>query len=181
MRLTAQAQSPLSALGSSVTQHEGTVHSYEQQTPEGPRTIVEGFEEATVPIEVKIEDIPNLVGEKLIQRIDALAGEMAGQISQIAFRTLDKVTREAGTSVNAGGPPTKELWLKVFSEMDIGFDSGTKKPDLVFIAHPSMVATMQKLWADWKEDAEFIRQYDEILARKFEAWRDRESRRKLVD
>lgn len=168
-------------MGSSITQHEGTVHSYQQDTRGGTRIVTEGFDEARVPIEIKIEDIQSLVGEKLIQKVDELAENMAGQISRIAFRKLDEVSRDAGTSINAGGPPTKELWLKMFTEMDIDFHPESKRPALVFIAHPVMVETMQNLWEEWKEDKDFMKLYEEILSDKFEAWRDRESRRKLVD
>ena|SRR2546428_7673980 len=181
MYLNAQARSPVSSLGSSVTQHEGTLHSYEQVTRGRPRTVTEGFEEINVPIEVKIEDIPELVGEKLVARIDALGEEIARQTSQITFRKMDEVTREAGMSVDAGGPPTKELWLKMSETMDFDFDPQTKSPNAVFIAHPVMAEAMQKLWSQWEEDRAFMKRYKEILAQKFEEWRDRESRRKLVD
>jgi len=68
--LTAQAKSPLRALGRSVTQHEGILHSYEQITDTGIRSITEGMQEIAVPIEVKIEEVPELVGERLLQRVD---------------------------------------------------------------------------------------------------------------
>jgi len=44
-----------------------------------------------------------------------------------------------------------------------------------------MAEAMQKLWSQWEEDRAFMKRYKEILAEKFEEWRDRESRRKLVD
>src|SRR5260370_932179 len=86
MDLTVQAKSPLRALGRSITQHEGTFHSYEQITDTGIRSITEGLQEIAVPIEVKIEEIPELVGEKLSARMDAIAEEAARQVSQITFR-----------------------------------------------------------------------------------------------
>jgi len=63
----------------------------------------------------------------------------------------------------------------------MNFDPKTRRPELVFWAGPKMVEAMQKAWEDWKQDREFMRKYNELMARKYEHWRDRESRRKLVD
>jgi hypothetical protein len=182
MDLAVQAKSPLRALGRSITQHEGTLHSYEQITDGGIRSITEGLQEIAVPIEVKIEEIPELVGEKLFARVDALAEDAARQVSQITFRKMDEVTREAGMAVDAAGsPPTKEIWLEMFQRMEIDFDLKTGRPELTIIMHPVMAEAMQKLWVEWEKDPAFLKQYNELLSQKREAWRDRESRRKLVD
>jgi len=170
------------ALGSTVTQHEGALHSYEQITDDGIRRVTEGLEEISVPIEVRFEDIPELVGEKLFKRIDAIAEDVARQTSQITFRKMDQTTREAGNVIDAaGGPPTKEIWLEMFSKMEMDFDPVTKKPEVTLVVHPVMAETMQKLWSEWQTDAAFLKRYEDMLAEKREEWRDRESRRKLVD
>jgi len=146
------------------------------------RTVTEGFEEIRVPIEVKIEDIPGLVGERLLEKVDAIAEDSARQVSQIFFRKMDEITREAGTAVDArGGPPTQELWLRIFKGMEMDFDLQTGKPEITFIAHPVMAEKMVKLWNEWEKDSEFMKRYEEALAEKREEWRDRESRRKLVE
>jgi hypothetical protein len=135
-----------------------------------------------VPIEVKIEEIPDLVGDKLLAKIDAITEETARQISQITFRKLDEVTREADMAVDAAGsPPTKEIWLEMFQKMQIDFDPKTGKPEVTMIMHPVMAEAMQKLWKDWENDTTFMKTYNALLAQKREEWRDRESRRKLVD
>ena len=182
MDLAVQAKSPLRALAGAITQHEGILHSYEQTTDSGIRSITEGMQEIAVPIEVKIEEIPELVGEKLFARVDAIAEETARQVSQVTFRKMDEVTREAGMTVDAaGGPPTKEIWLEMFQKMEIDFDPKTGKPELTLVMHPVMAEAMQRLWGEWKEASDFMRRYNELLTEKREEWRDRESRRKLVD
>jgi hypothetical protein len=119
MQLAVQAKSSLRSLGVSITQHEGTLHSYEQITESGTRSITEGLQEIAVPIEVKIEEIPEMVGEKLFARIDAIAEDAARQVSQQTFRKMAEVTRESGRTVDAaGGPPTKEIWLELFEKID---------------------------------------------------------------
>lgn len=182
MDLSVQGKSPLRALGSRITQHEGTLHSYEQSTDTGIRSVTEGLQEVAVPIEVKIDEIPDLLGEKLFARIEAIAEEAARQVSQITFRKMDEVTREAGMAVDAAGsPPTQEIWLKMFEKMEIDFDPKTGKPEVTIVMHPVMAQAMQKLWVEWEKDSGFMRQYNELLAQKREEWRDRESRRKLVE
>ena len=147
MDLTVQAKSPLRALAGAITQHEGLLHSYEQITDGGIRSITEGMQEIAVPIEVKFEEIPELVGDKLFARVDAIAEEAARQVSQMTFRKMDEVTREAGMTVDAAGsPPTKKIWLEMFQKMDIDFDPKTGKPELTLVMHPVMAEAMQKLW-----------------------------------
>lgn len=182
MDLSVQAKSPLRTLGSRITQHEGVLHTYEQSTDYGIRSVTEGLEEISVPIEVKIDEIPELVGEKLLARIDAIAEDAARQVSQITFRKMDQVTREAGMAVDAaGGPPTQKIWLEMFEKMEVDFDPKTGMPEVTLVMHPVMAESMQKLWIEWEKDASFMKQYGDLLARKREEWRDRESRRKLVD
>jgi len=43
------------------------------------------------------------------------------------------------------------------------------------------IEAMQRAWQEWTQDREFMRKYKDLMVRKHEDWRDRESRRKLVD
>ena len=182
MYMTAQAKSPLQSLSKHVTQHEGNLHSYGQMTRKGTRVVTDGFNEINLPIEVKFEDVPGLVGEKLLEHVDALAEEIASQSSKMGYKKLDAMIEEAGTSVDAaGGPPTKASWLKMIEGMDIDLDPITKKPTWVFIGHPVVVETMKQSWGEWEQDPKFVQRNKEIFELKYEDWRDRESRRKLVD
>jgi hypothetical protein len=180
--LAAQAKTPVHALGAPITQHEGNLHTYDQLTQSGVRTVTEGFKEIAVPIEVKIDEIPGLTAEKVSERLDAIAEDVARQTSQIFYRMLDETTHNAGTAIDAGGqPPSKDVWLEMFQRMEMSFDPKTGKPEIVFITHPVMAEVWRKSWTEWEKDPAFMKQYREILAAKREAWRDRESRRKLVD
>lgn len=79
------------------------------------------MQEVTVPIEVKIEEIPELVGEKLLARVDAIAEETARQVSQITFRKMDQVIREAGmvTTVDCQRTST-EVCLNAYLNVPTG-------------------------------------------------------------
>lgn len=184
LRLRVQAKSPFAALGRQFTQHEGKIFSYEQIIDEGKRIVEEGFEEMRAPVQFQFEEIPDLVGEVLFQKLDAIADDIAKQTSRLGYRRLDEATRLAGTAIDAGGQPfTQELFLKSEEARQMDFDPLTGKPDPegVYIAHPNTAEWMHRLWQEWEKDGAFMKRVAELRAKKYEDWRDRESRRKLVD
>jgi len=93
LRLRVQAKSPFAALGRQFTQHEGKIFSYEQIVDEGKRVVEEGFEKMRAPVEFQFEEIPDLVGEALLQKLDAIADDIAKQISRLGYRRLDEAAR----------------------------------------------------------------------------------------
>ena len=46
---------------------------------------------------------------------------------------------------------------------------------------PEMADVIRERFMEWIRDPEFRKRHEEIMRRKYEAWRDRESNRKLVD
>jgi len=65
--------------------------------------------------------------------------------------------------------------------MDFDPQTGKPDPEAVYIAHPDTAEWMHRLWQEWEKDGDFMKRVAEIRAKKYEEWRDRESRRKLVD
>lgn len=182
LRLRVQEKSPLAALGREYTQHEGKAFSYEQIIDEGKRIVKEGFEEMLVPVRFEFKDIPDLVGEVLFRKLDELAEAFAKQTSQLGYRRLNEATQLAGTAIDAGGQPfTQELFLQGENARDWEFDPLTDKPEGVYLAHPQTAERMHRIWQEWEKDLVFMKRVAELRARKHEEWRDRESRRKLVD
>jgi len=182
LRLRVQSTSPWAALGREFTQHEGRAFSYEQIIDESKRIVETGFEEMVVPIRVEFKDIPDLVGEALFRRLDELADNIAEQTSRLGQRRLTEATQLAGTAIDAGGQPfTQELFLQSESARDWEFDHLTGQQEGVYIAHPQTAERMHSLWQEWEKDSAFMKRVAELKARKYEEWRDRESRRKLVD
>jgi sugar-specific transcriptional regulator TrmB len=182
LRLRVQDKSPWAVLGREFTQHEGRAFSYEQIIDESKRIVETGFEEMVVPIRVEFKDIPDLVGEALLRKLDELADDIAEQTSRLGQRRLTEATRLAGTAIDAGGQPfTQGLFLQSESARDWEFDHLTGQQEGVYIAHPQTAERMHNLWQEWEKDSAFMKRVAELKARKYEEWRDRESRRKLVD
>jgi hypothetical protein len=67
LHLRTQDQSPWGS-ARQITQHEASAFSYEQITDAGKATVQEGFEEVKVPITVRFDEVPTLVGSILLQR-----------------------------------------------------------------------------------------------------------------
>ncbi len=177
-----QQKEPLLAEIRGITQREGDVLAYDQLTAEGVKIVTEGFKEVRSPFVTRMEDVPSLVGEKLDAKLEGIADDVARQLSEGFRHTINTTLREAGNSVDAGGAPlSKELYLQTMERIEMNFDPRTRRPELWFWAGPRMVEAMQKAWEEWQQDRDFMRKYNELLARKYEDWRDRESGRKLVD
>jgi hypothetical protein len=182
IRLRVQDKSPWAALGREYTQHEGRAFSYEQIIDESKRIVETGYEEMVVPIRVEFKDIPDLIGEALFRKLDEIADNIAEQTSRLGQRRLSEATQLAGTAIDAGGQPfTQELFLKSENARDWEFNHLTGQQEGVYIAHPQTAERMHNLWQEWEKDLAFMKRVAELKARKYEEWRDRESRRKLVD
>jgi hypothetical protein len=178
VRHKTEEMSFFASLPRAFTQHEGNVFSYPQ---EGFGTVTEGFERFEVPITVKIDELRSLVGDRLLEKIDGIAEEMARKTSEHGYRVLDQATQKGGTRIDADGKPfDQEMLLAMLEQVDLSFDADGK-PDLVMLMHPVMAKAVDEKWVLWEQDPAFKKRYDEILTRKREAWRDRESDRKLVD
>ncbi len=154
-----------------ITQHEGGDHSFHQ---EGFGTIVQAPEMHQTRVEIKLAEIPELVGEKLFQKLDEIAADMARQASAQFYSRLTEESAKVGNAFNAGGKPlSQELALRMFERVEW-------TPQSVFLANPAMAEAMGKQWKEWEKDRAFMAKFNDLMVHKKEEWRDRESNRKLV-
>jgi hypothetical protein len=178
VRRKTEQNSFFASLPRAFTQHEGNVYSYPQ---EGFGTITEGFEHFEVPLKVEIDELRTLVGDRLLEKVDSIAEEMARKTSEHGYRVLDQATQKAGTHIDAEGKPfDSEMFLAVLERVELSFGADGK-PDLVLLMHPVMAEALREKEELWERDPAFKKRYDEIMMLKREAWLDRESDRKLVD
>jgi len=166
------------ALAQPVTQHEGLEYSYEQV---GFGIISEGYQHAGAKIEVKFEEIPELVGEKLVAKVDQAADDIARQMSQFGYAKLDEAITKGGNKIDAQGQPfSQTMYLEMIERMEVSFDKNGK-PTHTIITHPDMAKAMIARMVEWEKDDAFQRKYKDLMQRKQEEFLDRESNRKLVD
>jgi hypothetical protein len=182
LRLGVQEKSAFGRIPRQVQAHEGERMSYEQILDVGRRIVDEKYEEVRIPIQFKLEEIPGLVGKALLAKLDELADAVAAKTSELGFRKMEESCNLAGTAFNAGGKPfSQEMFLEAEEARDWEFDPKTHAQKGNYVAHPDTAKWMHETWKSWEQDKSFMRKFAELKARKFEAWRDRESRRKLVE
>jgi hypothetical protein len=151
---------------------------------------VEGYVEETTP---EVTAIPYEINRPaIIERgvdafIESTRKAVALQIQALHEMLLRKVGEAAdrvGNQFDAGGQPfSAELYFKMLETVQIDFDS-QGRPDTSsthLVMHPDQAARVEPLLAQWEADESFQRRYREVMLKKREEWRDRESNRKLVD
>ncbi len=167
-------KAPLLAGIKNFAQHEGTVHSYDRIKAD---PVSEGFEEIAIPVTIELSEMPDLIGEKLAAKMDAIADELARKRMEMFRRKFTEVTREVGNAFDAQGAPlTHDMFFEMLERVDMEFGPDDQ-PMFTF----NMTPGLEKVFENWQDDPLFRARYEELLNRKRDAWRDRESNRKLVD
>ena len=178
MRATEQAErakAPLLAKIKSFAQHEGTAHSYDRI---GAKAVTdEGFEAIAIPVTIDVSEIPDLVGEKLAAKIDAVADGLARKRMEMFYRKMNEGTEEGGNAMDMKGAPlTQDAFFTMLERVDMEFGPDNL-PTSVWHTTPALAEVIGK----WDDDPAFRSRYEELLDRKRNEWRDRESNRKLVE
>jgi len=92
--MRARESSVVSQLIKGITQHEGGSHAYHQ---EGTGTVTEGYQSVRIEISIKPDEVPSLVGDNLLKKLDSIAEEKARQLSAMFYQKMDEVTEKTGT------------------------------------------------------------------------------------
>ncbi|HWW13811.1 MAG TPA: hypothetical protein VN310_04045 [Candidatus Dormibacteraeota bacterium] len=172
------ADHPILAGIKSITQHEGVIHQHDQI---GFGTVSEGYREIGAPVKIDLDEVPDLIREKLDQKLTGIANEIGKQQMQMFFRTLDEATEKAGTRLdNKGKPMTADTILQLIEMTEVDFDR-SGKPTSSFVLHPDMMETAKKIDQQIKNDPDLKARAEAIRRRHYESWLARENNRKLVD
>ena len=131
---------------------------------------------------IDLNEVPKLTLEKIMQKLDVVAEDMARQVSQGIIADINQALEESGRTVNAKGKPfNKETFLEALDSIELNFDKAGELEPPAFLMHPKMWETIKDDVTSWEQDPELDARHKEVIARKKEEWRARESRRKLVD
>lgn len=179
LRAKIHTKDPVVAQIRRFTQHEGRRQRYEQR-PSG-KVVEDGFELFSTEVTAAIQEVPNLVGKNLEQKLDEIADKAGSAMAKRFFQRVGEECDKAGTSINAGGEQMNpELLLEMMSTVQTDFDSNGN-PTSMFVLHPDTVPAALKISEQIENDPELKRRSDEIRRKQREAWVTRESNRKLVD
>ena len=143
---------------------------------DGSREGVE-MEKAEVKIEIKLEEVEEMTHEKVLDKIDTIAREMAKQIAKIGYETMSKAAEEVGNVTSANGEPLSiDLLLKGLDKIHLSFDEEGQPSGLRLVAHPKMAPSLEKIYSQLESHP----RYQALMERKREEWRVRENNRELV-
>ena len=128
-------------------------------------------------IEIKQEEIEGLTHEKVIDKIDTVAREMAEQMAKAAYKVMSNAAEEVGNVTSADGEPLSiDLLLKSLEKIHLSFDEEGQPSGLRLVAHSKMSSSLEKIYSQIESHP----RYQELMERKREEWRVRENNRKLV-
>jgi hypothetical protein len=178
-RAKAAASIPLLAQIQVVALREGNRCSYETEDAE-----IKDCSPKETKVEFEIPDPSNPAYDlqELVNNIEDAAVEMSRKQMKMMFTVVGEATESVGNVLDAKNQPiSAEMILQMWETMQIDFDDEGKPilPKLVF--HPKQEERVKEQYGRIDSEPELRKRRDEILSRQKEAWRDRESDRKLVD
>ncbi|MBZ5612472.1 MAG: hypothetical protein LAO23_00585 [Acidobacteriia bacterium] len=133
----------------------------------------------------RLEIAANLGSEEMKEqaknKLQELALNLAQQSEKMMFSAVEEATSEVGNALDARGKPFHmSMLLDMLEKMQIDFDQNNNPIMPTLVLHPDMLQAIQTKIVEWENDPGLKRRKKEILSRKREEWRDRESNRKLV-
>ena len=135
------------------------------------------MKKAEVEIEIKRGEIEEMTHEKVLEKIDAAARDIAKQMAKMAYAVIDKATEEIGNVTFADGEPLSiDLLLKGLEKVHLSFNEEGQPSGLTFVAHPKMSPSLEKIYSEMESHPG----YQELMERKREEERVRENNRELV-
>ena len=114
-------------------------------------------------------------------QIDNISKEFINQQSQVIFKKMEEVTERTGNIVNAKGKFSPEVYLEALEKVTIDFDEFGNPLLPALILNPKDLEKIKDEIPKWEADPNLRKKHLELIEKKRSEWRDRESRRKLVD
>ncbi len=118
------------------------------------------------------------VQRKLLELANRLGQEQEMRL----LRCVSEAAASAGNEVSTGGELTPDRFLEAFRRVQLDFDptTGMLSDGHVIVISPDLADNLEPKLKGWKNDSQFMAEYNRILERKREEWRAREADRKLV-
>lgn len=139
------------------------------------------MKEVSAEMMMKWEDIPRMTIADRIAKMNEMAETMAKQMSAHLFTSMNESLEKAGQVIDGRGRPFNfETVFEVLEKLQVDFDKDDKPKDLSFVVGPALIPRVREMIEQSKTDPSIKRRHDELMARKWLEWRDREAARKLV-
>jgi len=144
------------------------------------REDITDMQKTEIGFSVILDEVPTMTLPEILQRLDEVGQKMADKMAKLTYSTLSEGAEQVGNVVRSTGKITPEVILEVFEKIEIVFDENGQPEFPSIHIHPDMEDTMKEALSKLQNIPENRRKFEEILARKREAWRVREANRRLV-
>ncbi|MGD0228573.1 MAG: hypothetical protein ABSF71_40255 [Terriglobia bacterium] len=178
-RLLVNMHAPLASRIRSYHQTEGDQFAYE--TTEG-KLVTKRFLRMEAKIELPRGLSSSETYEDFLRQTSEAAKSIAQQSEGVLFSTFEEETKQVGNAIDVGGKPFHpDIMWDAIEKMDLDFDERTEQPKMpTIVVHPEMMKAIAAKIPEWEADVALQKRRTEVLRKRKEEWRDRESRRKLV-
>lgn len=129
---------------------------------------------------IKLDEVENWTDEQIYAHYERMAKQMAFQQKKMTFEEINKAVKGVGNEISLNGPPSAEGILQTYERMWVEFqDDGTHVP-LTLVCSPEAQPHFARAFQELESDPEMRKRFEELMQRKRNEWRERESARKLV-
>lgn len=174
-----QARTPLLQRMHAFRQHEG--QECAMQRVDGTEDRIEYSQRLESKLLIKLDELPNLDTEGYKSKATQIAEDLAQQKMGMFFQKLDTVTSEAGMVFHHDGDIGPDVFLRTLEQLEVDFGPAGDVENLVIACSPDTFDKFKHKLPFWEKDPDIMRRHNEIMARKWIEWRDREADRTLVD
>jgi hypothetical protein len=129
---------------------------------------------------IKLDEVENWTEEQIYAHYERMAEQMAFQQKKMTYEEIDKAVKSVGNEVSLNGPPSAEGMLKTYEKMWIEFQEDGKHVPLTLVCSPEAQPQFEKAIQQLESDPAMRKRFEELIQRKGNEWRERESARKLV-
>ena len=155
-------------------QHEGDKLIYISENGSEKEVIMEN---ATVSIEIKLEEIEDMTHEMVLDKINSMAKEMSEKVVKLLYDTMSEAAEKGGNIISADGKSFSiDLLLNEIEKMSLSFNEEGQPSGMTFVTQSDPTTSIEEIWLQIKSHPRF----PSIMEQKRKEWNARESNRKLV-
>lgn len=139
------------------------------------------FEQIRAKIEIDLKEVEGMTPDIILRKYAAAIEEIAKQQCRTFYKRIDEAASKVGNVFDAGGKPfCIDHFFETFERLDIDFDEEGKPKMPMIIVGEDIFKSVAGVISKSEANPEHKKRFAEIMERKREEWRVRESNRKLV-